>query len=225
MIQQTILDIFACFFVAFGLFFMFVGALGTVRFPDAYNRLHAATKCTTLGLAGLVLGAVFHIGTAAVVAKAAMIILFAFVATPVGSHILAKAAHIDRMKQWPKTLSDELAEDIPARRPRNAAELRAAGNAVGEPGVGYRPRGPMPAAADKDDAPPEEREPAAEDDAAPDAAPASHRDNHTAHAQDHTASGPGRPTRSKQRHDAPAPADRSNEDGTPDRGSGRVMVG
>lgn len=137
MIQQTIFDIFACFFVAFGVFFMFVGALGILRFPDAYNRLHAATKCTTLGLAGLALAAVFHIGTMAVLAKALIIILFAFVATPVGSHILAKAAHMDRMKQWNRTLADELCEDKPDQRPRNADELAAGCREAGEPGTGY----------------------------------------------------------------------------------------
>lgn len=142
MIQQTIFDIIACFFVLFGLFFMFVGALGIIRFPDAYNRLHAASKCSTLGLAGLTLAAVFHIATMSVVAKGLMLILFAFVATPVGSHILAKAAHIDRMKQWPKTLSDELAEDKPDRRPRNAEELAAILDGQGVPPTGYVPATP-----------------------------------------------------------------------------------
>ena len=36
-----------------GLSFMLIGAWGTVRLPDAYHRLHAATKCSTLGLLGL----------------------------------------------------------------------------------------------------------------------------------------------------------------------------
>ena len=99
------------FGLVLGLFFMLVGAIGIVRFPDAYNRLHASSKCGTLGLLGLLLGAVFFIGTLTVVDKAALKIVFAFVALPVGSHNLAKAAHLDKAKQWDKTLSDELAED------------------------------------------------------------------------------------------------------------------
>lgn len=117
MIPQTINDIIASFFVIAGLAFMLVGAVGIVRFPDAFNRLHASSKCSTLGLLGLLLGAVFHIGTIAVTTKAALTVLFAFVATPIGSHILAKAAHIDGLKQWRKTLSDELAEDARDRQP------------------------------------------------------------------------------------------------------------
>ena len=94
-----------------GLSFMLIGAWGTVRLPDAYNRLHAASKCSTLGLLGLLLGAVVHIGTAAALSKAVLTLVFTFVATPVGSHILARSAHATGLEQWELTLSDELAED------------------------------------------------------------------------------------------------------------------
>lgn len=104
-------DILAILCLLGGIFFMFVGAVGVVRFPDAYNRLHAASKCSTLGLMGFLLAAVFHIGTVAVALKALLTLIFAFVAMPVGSHILAKAAHIDGLEQWERTLSDELADD------------------------------------------------------------------------------------------------------------------
>ena len=79
--------------------------------PDAYHRLHAASKCSTLGLLGLLLAAVFHIGTVDVLTKAFIIVVFTFIAAPVGSHILAKAAHRVGLRQWHGTLSDDLAED------------------------------------------------------------------------------------------------------------------
>jgi len=108
---QFVGDLGASIFLLAGLFFMLVGAIGIVRFPDAYNRLHASSKCSTLGLLGLLLAAVCHLLTLGILTKALITILFAFVALPVGSHILAKAAHLDRLKQWEKTLSDELEED------------------------------------------------------------------------------------------------------------------
>ncbi|MFG0328534.1 MAG: monovalent cation/H(+) antiporter subunit G [Phycisphaerales bacterium] len=113
--MQTFADILAAFCLTVGLFFLFVGAVGIVRFPDAYNRLHAASKCSTLGLLGLLLGAVFHLGALAVMTKAMLTLIFAFVATPVGSHILARAAHIDGLEQWDRTRSDDLAVDQPDR--------------------------------------------------------------------------------------------------------------
>lgn len=122
--MDLLADILATICLAAGLFFFLIGAIGIVRFPDAYNRMHASSKCSTLGLLGLLLGAVFHLGTLAVTTKALLTIIFAFVATPVGSHILARAAHMNGLKQWGRTLSDELAIDRP-ERPRGCPASEA----------------------------------------------------------------------------------------------------
>lgn len=108
-------DILAAICILAGLGFMLIGCFGIVRLPDVYHRIHAASKCTTLGLMGLLLGTLFHVGTFAVFTKVVLIIIFAFVAAPVGSHMLAKAAHRDRAPQWEGTLSDELAQDCPPK--------------------------------------------------------------------------------------------------------------
>ncbi|MFA9480179.1 monovalent cation/H(+) antiporter subunit G [Phycisphaerales bacterium AB-hyl4] len=105
-----IADLLALICMAIGLFFMLVGAIGTVRMPDAYNRLHAATKCSTLGLLGLLLAAVFHLGDVGVLVRAVLTMLFVFVSNPVGAHLLAKAALAVKTPQWDGTLSDEHAE-------------------------------------------------------------------------------------------------------------------
>jgi multicomponent Na+:H+ antiporter subunit G len=39
-----------------GILFLFIGSLGVFRMPDAYNRLQAGTKCTTLGACLTILG-------------------------------------------------------------------------------------------------------------------------------------------------------------------------
>ena len=104
-------DLLATISLAGGLFFMFVGAVGVVRLPDAYQRIHAASKCTTLGLAGMLIAAILHVWTLDIAGKAIMAIVFTFVASPIGSHLLAKAAHHCKIEQWPGTLSDELAQD------------------------------------------------------------------------------------------------------------------
>ena len=109
--MQLILDILTIAALLMGLFFMFVGAVGIVRLPDTYNRLHAASKCSTLGLLGLILAAMFHLGTLPILTKGALAVLFAFVAMPVGSHMLAKAALFARAPQWQGTLGDEHEED------------------------------------------------------------------------------------------------------------------
>ena len=109
--MNYVTDIFASIFVLVGLFFFAVGAIGVVRMPDTYHRLHAATKSATLGLMGLLIGVVFHIGTGAVDAKVVTVLIFTFAAAPVGSHMLAKAALRVGDRQWEGTLSDEHCED------------------------------------------------------------------------------------------------------------------
>ncbi|MEX0886104.1 MAG: monovalent cation/H(+) antiporter subunit G [Phycisphaeraceae bacterium] len=104
-------EVLALAFLLVGLFFMLVGAIGCVRLPDSYHRLHAATKCSTLGLLGLLLAAVFHFGEVRVLATAVLTVFFIFVSNPVGAHLLAKAALATGTRQWPGTLSDEHAED------------------------------------------------------------------------------------------------------------------
>ncbi len=110
----------------FGLFFLLVGALGVLRLPDVYLRIIAASKCITLGITGMLLAAVFHFialgtsgeahaegsSTLAASTKAVLVILFQFVAGPVGTHMLARSAHIDGVKMWEGTLSDDLEEDL-----------------------------------------------------------------------------------------------------------------
>jgi len=108
---HALMDWTAAAFLLVGLIFMVIGAVGVHRLPDAYNRLHAASKCVTLGLTGMLLAACYHLGTAPVVSKALITIVFTFVATPIGSHLLAKAAHHAGLKQWDHTLSDDLAQD------------------------------------------------------------------------------------------------------------------
>jgi multicomponent Na+:H+ antiporter subunit G len=104
-------DFIAAVFVLIGLFFFLLGAIGIVRMPDTYHRLHAATKSSTLGLIGLLIGVMFHIGTGSVDVKVLVVIAFLFVANPVGSHMLAKAALRVGDQQWEGTLSDEHRED------------------------------------------------------------------------------------------------------------------
>jgi len=114
---QLILDILTLVFMVFGLFFMLVGAIGIVRLPDVYNRMHAATKSVTLGITGLLIAAFFalvqhpDVSAIGILASITLVIIFQFVANPVGAHILSKACHLDRAGTWDQTLSDELEED------------------------------------------------------------------------------------------------------------------
>ena len=114
---DLLLNILTVFFLAFGIFFMMVGAVGLVRLPDVYHRMHAATKGVTLGISGMMIAAAFAASNAGIVppyqiiATVTVVIMFQFVANPVGAHMLAKAAHLDGAPTWKGTKGDELRED------------------------------------------------------------------------------------------------------------------
>src|SRR5574343_527921 len=74
-------------------FFSLVGAIGLVRLPDFFMRLHAPTKASTLGVGGALLASMV---LAALQGRAGMaellITLFVFVAAPVSANLMAQAA-------------------------------------------------------------------------------------------------------------------------------------
>ena len=51
--MSAIRDVLASILLLGGVFFSLVAAIGIVRLPDVYSRIHASSKSTTLGLAGL----------------------------------------------------------------------------------------------------------------------------------------------------------------------------
>ena len=46
-------NLWAELLILFGCFFILISAIGMVRFPDLYTRLHASTKLVTLGGLGI----------------------------------------------------------------------------------------------------------------------------------------------------------------------------
>ena len=73
--------------------FTLIGAIGMIRFPDFFMRLHAPTKATTLGVGGMLLASM-GLGWAAGAAGVheLLITLFLFVTAPVSANLMAKAA-------------------------------------------------------------------------------------------------------------------------------------
>jgi multicomponent Na+:H+ antiporter subunit G len=78
--------------LAGGGFFCVVGAIGMLRMPDVFTRMHAASVIETLG-AGLILtGLILQAGFTLVAVKLVFIGLLIFFASPTATHALARAA-------------------------------------------------------------------------------------------------------------------------------------
>ncbi len=87
------IELLAAFLLVVGGVFALVGAIGLVRFPDFFMRLHAPTKSTTLGVGGVLLASIvlgWARGEPAV--HELLITLFLFVTAPVSANLMAMAA-------------------------------------------------------------------------------------------------------------------------------------
>lgn len=72
--------------------FAAVGALGLVRMPNFFTRIHAASVTDTAGAALILIGLALQAGSALIAAKLAVLLLLILFTTPSAAHALAKAA-------------------------------------------------------------------------------------------------------------------------------------
>ncbi|MBE0446926.1 MAG: monovalent cation/H(+) antiporter subunit G [Actinobacteria bacterium] len=99
---MDIRTIIAGILLALGCFFIVVAAIGVVRFPDFYSRMHPAGKSDTLGQSLVLSGIMIYEGFSLVSIKLLIIIVFIFIANPTATHAVAKAAYVAGVKPWQK---------------------------------------------------------------------------------------------------------------------------
>ncbi len=75
-----------------GLFFVLTAALGFVRLPDVYCRLHITAIIDTIGVPLFLIGAAVHVGPGLVAGKLLLCIVFLYGTSPLVGHLLARAA-------------------------------------------------------------------------------------------------------------------------------------
>ncbi len=83
--------------VAGGIFCV-VGALGMLRMPDFYTRMHAASVIETLGAGLVLLGLLLQVGFTLVAVKLLFVGVLIFFASPTATHALARAALLRGLK-------------------------------------------------------------------------------------------------------------------------------
>lgn len=86
--------------LAAGFFFHGVAALGVLRLPDFYTRLHALSKAETLGVTLTVSALVVWAGPSLLAAKLVLVAAFLFLANPTSTHAIARAALRTGLEPW-----------------------------------------------------------------------------------------------------------------------------
>jgi multicomponent Na+:H+ antiporter subunit G len=103
-----VIGILIAVLLLFGCLFVLVASIGLVRFPDVYTRMHAAAKAGAFGGSVVCLAAGIGFGYSPVWVEVLLIILFFYLTTPVASHMIGRAAYLNRTRLWSGTTSDEL---------------------------------------------------------------------------------------------------------------------
>ncbi len=86
-------DIVVLFLLACGLFFFFVGSVGLVRMPDVFCRIHATTKCDTLGAGLILLALIVWQGFGFTSINIAIVLMFIWLTNPTACHSIARSQY------------------------------------------------------------------------------------------------------------------------------------
>lgn len=89
---MTPVDIIASTLLILGTLFFLAGAVGLLRFPDVYTRLHALTKTDNVGLGLIVAGLAIQSESWFVVGKLLLISLLVLVASSSVAHLIAQGS-------------------------------------------------------------------------------------------------------------------------------------
>lgn len=97
-----------CLVLVLGASFSLIAAIGVLRLPDLYTRMHAASKAGAVG-GGLILLAVALMSFDTGIALRAIIgIVFLLLTTPVAAHLLARASYRITDQSPVNMVADEL---------------------------------------------------------------------------------------------------------------------
>ena len=90
--MSQFIDIASWVLLVLGGVFCCICALGLIRMPDFYTRMHAASVIDTLGAGLMLLGLCLQAGWTLITVKLLMVALLLFFASPTATHALARAA-------------------------------------------------------------------------------------------------------------------------------------
>jgi multicomponent Na+:H+ antiporter subunit G len=114
-----------------GTAFMLVAAVGLLRLPDLYTRMHAVTKAGTIGIGFVLVSAAVAFADVSVGTRALVALLFVLFTAPVSAHMIGRAGYLGNVALWEGTAFDDWRAGYD--------DLRREGQAAPEPADGELP--------------------------------------------------------------------------------------
>jgi multicomponent Na+:H+ antiporter subunit G len=117
---QLLISILSGCFILLGVLALLIGALGLLRLPDVYCRIHAVGMIDTAGASFVILGLAIHEGVSLVTVKLLFIGIFLFFTSPIATHAVAQVAHKSGVVPVGRNLVTAKAAKKPAAAPAAA---------------------------------------------------------------------------------------------------------
>ncbi len=90
--MALLVDVISWACIIVGAVFAIIGAVGILRLPDVFSRMHGAGIIDTLGAGLILVGLMFQAGFSLITVKLILIVVFLLFTSPTTTHALARAA-------------------------------------------------------------------------------------------------------------------------------------
>ncbi|MCH1426864.1 MAG: monovalent cation/H(+) antiporter subunit G [Alphaproteobacteria bacterium] len=117
---QLLISVLSGCLILLGVLALLIGALGLLRLPDVYCRIHAVGMIDTAGASFIILGLAIHEGVSLVTVKLLFIGIFLFFTSPIATHAVAQVAHKSGVVPVGRNLVTAKAAKKPASAPAAA---------------------------------------------------------------------------------------------------------
>jgi len=101
-------EIVVIILLVLGTIFIFLAAVGLLKMPDVFLRMTSSTIAATLGVSSILIALAIHFADFGITVYVIGTNIFLFLTVPVGAHLMARAAHKAKYRQWDKTVIDRL---------------------------------------------------------------------------------------------------------------------
>ncbi|NLV17767.1 MAG: Na+/H+ antiporter subunit G [Syntrophomonadaceae bacterium] len=109
---SNLIELAIALIILTGTIFGFLSSIGFIRLPDVYNRAHALSKSSTLGVLFVLLGTflffLFEEGYFSI--KLFLGIFFVFLTSPVATHVICRSAYCSGVEMAEESVQDDLRE-------------------------------------------------------------------------------------------------------------------
>lgn len=106
--EEELIRLLIFIIASIGTLFMVISALGILRLPDVFTRMHAAGKAATLGISCLLLSTGVYFDEEGQFWRMVILISLFFLTSPIASTSIARAAYLTSPPETMRFDHDEL---------------------------------------------------------------------------------------------------------------------